>query len=306
MNRRSIFNLIFLALFPQVACGAASDSKQPQPSLVTKSESPVLIGGRPADPAQFPASVYASMSGARCTATVVGPRVLFIAAHCVNSGGTASFTAGANRYTSVCTHSKDYARNSTADYALCVVDREVTGIKYENVATDSSVVKVGDEILLTGYGCTSPGGGGGNDGVYRIGEARVKQVPSGTDNDIVASSGAALCFGDSGGPAFKYLDAGKTKRVLVSINSRGDIRTTSYLSGVFTDQGKRFIAAWQGANSGLKICGVDADTPNCRDSVVPPPPPPEGPKCKAEVESFGKVKDELDAKYRALFDCLAK
>lgn len=264
---------------------------------------PALIGGRPADPQDWPASVYASMSGARCSATLVGPRVLFIAAHCVSDGGSASFSVGPNQYTSKCTHSSDYRRNNTADYALCVVDREVTGVAYENVATDPNIVKLGDEILLTGYGCIRAGGGGGNDGVYRIGEAKVRGLPAGTSNDITAGSGAALCFGDSGGPAFKYTDTAKTKRVMISINSRGDIKSTSYLSAVFTQQGKRFISAWQAQNP-YKICGVDKDAVGCRDASEAPPP--EGVDCKAQVDAFSKAKDALDKAYVSLVDCLSK
>lgn len=300
---------LLIALFCAMCAGEPAFPKEAKPvggkMVKTQFVEPMLIGGRPADPKDFPASVYASMNGARCTATVVGPKVLMIAAHCVSDGGSASFSVGPNQYRSTCSHSADYRGNATADYSLCVVDKEVTGIKYENVAADPGVVKVGDELLLTGYGCVRAGGGGGNDGVYRIGEAKIRALPSGTDNDITAGSGAALCFGDSGGPAFKYLDTAKTKRVLVSINSRGDIRSTSYLSAVFTTQGKRFISAWKAKNPTLKICGVDADAPNCRDASEPVPPP-EGNQCKTEVESFGKAKDELDVKYRALADCLSK
>lgn len=287
-------------------CLASPVLAKPAKIVKTSYVEPTLIGGRPADPKDFPASVYASMSGSRCTATVVGPRVLFIAAHCVSNGGTASFSVGPNQYRSTCTHSSDYQGNSTADYALCAVERDVTGIEYENVATDASTVRVGDEVLLTGYGCVRDGGGGGNDGVYRIGEAKVRRTPSGSNNDIVTAGGAALCFGDSGGPAFKYLDTAKTKRALISINSRGTIRLggESYLSAVYSTQGKRFIAAWKARNP-LKICGVDADAPNCRGGVTPPPPPPDQ-ECKAALDLFFKAKEEFDTKYKSLVDCLSK
>lgn len=248
---------------------------------------PVLIGGRTADPKDWPASMYAQMDGARCTATVVGERVLFIAAHCVASGGTATFRIGSESYSSTCTHSRDYQGNSTADYALCQVDRVVAGVPYELVNQDASLVKVGDEVLLTGFGCVQPGGGGGNDGTYRIGEARVTQVPSGSSNDIVTKGGAALCYGDSGGPAFKYLDAQKTKRVQISINSRGDINTVSYLSSVSTANGKRFIDAWR-ALTKLKICGVDQDARGCRGIKDEPGPTPPPSQCRDAYEKVGR------------------
>jgi len=119
-------------------------SELPQdPKDDTKADGkPVLIGGRTADPKDWPASMYAQMNGARCTATIVGERVLFIAAHCVASGGTATFRVGSQSYSSVCTHSKDYAANATADYALCQVDRVVEGVPYELVNQDARLVKV--------------------------------------------------------------------------------------------------------------------------------------------------------------------
>ena len=219
-----------------------------------------LIGGRTASLSDWPASVYSSQGNSRCTSTVVGERVLLIAAHCVSDGGKASFKVGGVQYSSICTHSDDYEGNATADYSLCAVDKVVEGISYEVVNQDKDSVKVGDELLLTGFGCIQPGGGGGNDGTYRIGEAKVTRTPSGTNNDIVTSGGAALCFGDSGGPAFKVTG---TKRVQVSINSRGDIRTTSYLSALHTDQAKAFFSSWYEKN-GQKICGVHKDAKGCR------------------------------------------
>lgn len=229
-------------------------------ALIAYAEPPTLIDGEPAPVGEWPASVYASMSGSRCSATVVGPRTLAIAAHCVSDGGSASFTVGANRYTSRCTHSPDYRNNSTADYALCVVDKDVLGIEYETMLMDASQIKVGDIVRLSGYGCTQPGGGGGNDGIFRIGTSKVTRIPSGNSNDVVTQGNSgALCFGDSGGGAF--LEVGKD-RYLFAVNSRGDIETTSYLSAWFTSQAKKFIESW--SKNGQKICGVHADATGCR------------------------------------------
>jgi len=233
---------------------------------------PALIGGRPADPKDWQASVYASMNNSRCSATIIGPQVLIIASHCVAHGGRASFSVGPNRYTSVCSRSPLYRRGTDHDLALCKIDKPVEGIKYEVINTDEDLIQEGKDILLTGYGCVRPGGGGGNDGVYRIGDAKIIRRSSGYD--FVVRGQAALCFGDSGGPAFIYLDAEKTKRVQVSVNSKGDIRTTSYLTSLTTNASKEFISEWMKTNS-VKICGID-QAENCRhaDNQEPPPPPP--------------------------------
>lgn len=224
----------------------------------SQSPVPTLINSRPANPAEFPASVWTRS----CTATVVGPRAVFIAAHCTSNGGSIAFNAGPNRYTARCTRSADYSGNSTADYALCQTDKEVVGVPYERLNINASRFKVGDQLLLTGYGCVRAGGGGGNDGTYRIGESRIVRLPSGRSNDTITQGGAALCFGDSGGPAF-HIDANTGDRVLVSTNSRGDIRSTSYLSSTHTPMALRFFESWY-QKTGMKLCGYHTDAPGCR------------------------------------------
>lgn len=252
-----------------------------------------LIKGRPADPKEFPASVYASMGNSRCTATVVGERTLLIAAHCVKDGGTAKFKADGIDYSSTCTHSPLYSQaawtrvkeaiekgqvsqftdlvNATADWALCVVNKPVANIQYEVINQDPDILKEGNELLLTGYGCTQPGGNGGNDGIYRVGEAKIIGLPSGSDNDIVTSGGqpgAALCYGDSGGPAFLINPIDK-KRVVVSVNSRGNIATTSYLCSTSTSAFKGFVTSWATKNKQL-VCGIHKEAKNCRGVKTEP------------------------------------
>lgn len=264
-NKILFFLGIFIAVFGFAICISKLKAKDGL-DFSNPDQDPELIGGRPADLKDWPASVYASMGNARCTATVVGEKVLLIAAHCVNNGGSAQFKLfSGETYSAKCEHSPDYRRDSTADWALCVSGEIIEGIPYEVINQDNQFVKVGDEVLLTGYGCIRRGGGGGNDGIYRIGESTVKQIPGG-NNDIVTRGGAALCFGDSGGPAFKYLDKEKTKRVLISVNSRGDISVTSYLSSIHTDMAKKFFKSFTDKND-VKICGMHSDAMGCRHTT---------------------------------------
>ncbi len=277
--KRLSFIPVMLALF---ACeyrspAVITDTQKPQlgqydialEQLDEKAFAKDLIGGEPADLRNYPAVVYSRQGSARCTATVVGPKALLIAAHCVANNATAYFKVQGKDYSAKCSISSSYPHDSTADWGLCAVSRVVEGIQYEVLSQELGDVKVGDRILLTGYGCIHPrrpdgtGGDGGNDGVYRVGEAIVSQVPSPGSNDIVTNLGSSLCFGDSGGPAFKKLSADGFVRRLLSVNSRGDIRTTSFLVSIATDDAKSFLHAWI-RKTGLAICGVSKDAQGCR------------------------------------------
>lgn len=231
--------------------------------------SPMLIGGKPADAADWPASVYARAGSAACSATLVGDRVLFMAAHCMDNGGIVRFTAHANAYTGRCAHHPEYRGNDTADWALCLVDRPVTGVPFELLGP-SAALKVKEALLLSGYGCVKPGGGGGNDGIFRIGQANITSVPSGKNYDIVTKGGAALCFGDSGGAAYKLLADGK--RVIVGVNSRGNISTTSYLPAIAAPGFLSWAFQWATDSAAAKICGLHLDALGCRGKDVSPLP----------------------------------
>lgn len=257
-------------------------------SLTSAASAPhsTLIGGEAADPKEFPASFTTSQGNSRCTGTMIGPRALQLAAHCVGNGRTATISYAGKTYSSVCTHAPEYKNDATADYALCLMSESVDLPWYESVLTKSTAnMKVGDKLLLAGMGCTQPGGGGGNDGVFRTGEATIQTMP-GSNNDIVTEGGAALCFGDSGGSAFWKDEKGIYR--IAGINSRGDIQTTSYLSAVFTKNGNDFYSNWVVKNN-APICGISEGAPKCRGGEGPTPPPSPVPEwCKAVYEHVGK------------------
>lgn len=263
--------------------------------------SPMLIGGAPANPADWPASVYMHAGSSSCSSTLIGDRVLLSAAHCMSNGARIRFTAGANNYTARCTHHSEYRGNETADWALCLVDRPVIGVVFEKVAT-SVRVKVGDQLRLTGYGCIKSPGLGGNDGIFRIGMGKVTALPSDGNYDIVTEGPAALCFGDSGGAAFDELPDGN--RTVTGLNSRGDIETVSYLSSVASVSFQKFAKDFASRN-GVKVCGLHSSAVACR-SVKPAPPAD-----SFEYEnSVGCVKAKLkaghEAKKSAIFDSIKK
>jgi len=226
---------------------------------------PSLIQARVANRADFPA-LFVSRSGNNfCTSTLVGPRVMLTAAHCVSDGGQVEITHDGIARTAGCTQAPPYKAetDSTADWALCEFATAFGGIAFENINITPGRIAKDTELLLSGYGCTQSGV---QDGQLRIGETWVIDVPRPklTNNHIVTRRGAAVCFRDSGGPAFLFLDATKKQRVQVSVNSEGNISDTSYLSSLATDAAVEFIRGWSGVNPNRAICGLQAGATGCR------------------------------------------
>ena len=270
--KKAILTLTVLALI-----GCKKDEPAPKigPVCAEKPRSTIplditLINGEPVDPKDMPASVYASSGSSSCSSTVVGEKTLLSAAHCMNNGGTVSFKLGGKTYKGSCTHHPDYKRNQTADWALCELDKPVTGIKFESLLIDAFKIHKGEKVMLSGFGCVRPGGGGGNDGVLRRGTAEVTRLPSGTNYDVVTVGGAALCYGDSGGAAY-FVQTESGYRWIFGVNSRGDIRETSYLPAVFSENFKTWAKKWE-SDRAQKICGLNPEAKDCRDTTCQPQP----------------------------------
>jgi hypothetical protein len=205
---------------------------------------PSLVGGVvPADPKQWSGIFYALIGKDFCTATLVGDRVLLTAAHCVQGSLKIAIGTGKDKNEGDCTASPDFSSDTTADWALCKMQRSIAGAKAETINADLSAVESQNELLLTGFGCMVASGPG-NSGTFSIGPATVVSTPNGT-NYIATFGAVAACYGDSGGPAFVGSDTSKpATRSLVSINSRGNSATTTLLSSIATHTAICFFQKW--------------------------------------------------------------
>ncbi len=226
-------------------------------NLWAENITPTLINGTPVTPGTWKEVVRITSNGSGCTATIVGPRVIITAAHCATNGAIARFTYDGKSYQATIRRSPLYPGRDH-DIAVGVVNEDIVGAAPMRIG---GAAEVRQEITLLGYGCTRPPGNGGNDGVLRIGKSAIVGF-SGFDMVSRSPGGAALCFGDSGGPAF-LMGGGGT--VLLGINSKGNIQDTNYNARLdrkeSTDFLKTFSATICGINS--ECGGEPAGEPSC-------------------------------------------
>ena len=253
--------------------------------------------------------------GDGCTSAMIGPNVLLTAAHCVDSGGdqaqNVSFSPRIDTVNPLkykCTMHPDYVGSdyidsetprSSHDIALCLLqnpqDMPVGSSKIFEVIETNKVPKVGDNVLMAGYGCFgikvvefydrfrrrnryTAGTVGNGDGRLRIGNAAIGETnshPVFQNNPkyqayIAAISksddkNAKLCKGDSGGPVFSEATVNdpEGKRRVIAVNSSVGALPSDQkpveIHSQFTDLNegvvKSFIDKFLRENSAAKICG---------------------------------------------------
>lgn len=232
-----------------------------------------IIGGQEADPAQWPMTfVFANPAGGACTSTAVGERTIITAAHCIPDGAAGTVEIGGQKIETVCAHHPDYRSNAgdqpgwetyaSPDFALCALSKTIPGSRFERVDVDGNSIARTRQVHLVGFGCHQPDGGDGAFGVLFEGDAAIIGVP-GAPNYYTYTLGDAVCHGDSGGAAYQFQGAGSARRLLVAINSRGNISTISLLSTLKESGFLRWARTWAEEN-GAEICGIHSGAKGCR------------------------------------------
>lgn len=260
-------------------------------ALTVKLMAPDLVGGRRAEPGELLLSQWLGF----CTATwqsLPGEAkgAVVTASHCIDRDGQAiAFTDRGTgvRHTGKCfKHPRYNSQTVLFDYAMC----EVTpGPSKDTVVAsfDPNPVKVGDGLLMAGYG-RNP-----NAGTLHLGASVVYAIRG---QDIVTNTSIALSSGDSGGVLYRGpTDLKKGPFLTVGINSRRAVGSTqSYMNA--TVHAMEWIKSWSDERN-IKTCGVNV---SCA-TVVPPVVPD---RCLGDKEVVDYFKSELSMAQSALDICL--
>jgi len=243
MTFRNI-QFIFLAVFAIASLVSADNHR--------------IINGVAVPPGVFEEVVTIRSNSGGCTATIIGPRVALTTSHCGVEGGETVLKVKGKEYLG--THIRSpYYPHKDHDIGLVITEQNIKGIKPASIGGKASI---GDTVFMLGYGCTHPGGGGGNDGILRIGESQITRF-SGLDFVSHKVNGGALCFGDSGGPTY-IKEEGQYK--LLGVNSKGNIKDTNYHARTDLSQTMEFFQDIVD-KYGVNICGFNA---NCEIPPIPP------------------------------------
>jgi len=262
-----------------VACASLALSLLPATAAAEPAAQASIIGGRAASIAEFPSLAFIEAregkQGFACTGTVVAPRVVLTAAHCVENLDRGQLTTAGSYALATSVTSpeeagpEDVFRVSEAhvfpgfdpgslrgDAAILILDRPTTAPPIALAGpTDAAIYGGGTTVQLAGWGLTRPNAREGASGLRTTSmvvqpPATCKRKTRAYYNEFspaaqtctldVPAKKSGGCFGDSGGPAIGLRPDG-TQVELGVISTGGEFCSTKQ-PNVFTRAD--YISGW--------------------------------------------------------------
>ncbi len=211
-----------------------------------------------------PATVFLDVGGGSCTGTLVSPKTIVTAKHCLGTTMWAYFGTDSSDDSGTWIKAAHKLGHPQADVAMLTLESEgpTTPIPLINI---DLATKLGEGIRIAGFGVTSENGGGS--GLKRHGVATLDSVDGGIMYATNQPSGT--CYGDSGGPNF--MTVGGTEYI-IGVTSFGTAACGSGLDGsVRIDTYRQWIRDYMEAHDvvpaeasceGDGMCASDCNAPD--------------------------------------------
>jgi MYXO-CTERM domain-containing protein len=200
-----------------LACGACVS-----PDADVEAVPGAVVNGTAATTCVFPSCLM----GRGCTSTLVHPRLVTTAAHCVqdmqmdgiaNVGEAAPFVRTVQRQ--LCRRPPQYTNANAAgayDIAFCILREEINDVPIVPVLSAceaAQMIKPGQQVIIAGFGAP-------NNGRKYWGEVAVTSLRNGAEV-LMRGNGVSAGSGDSGGPGYLKMPDGTWRTFGVASRAGG-------------------------------------------------------------------------------------